>query len=528
MRHPAGSVAPAARPGHVILNAMTVVGAVIACLGLGGSGFALIAGFLEQDPSAVKGILGYLVMPAVALAGVLLMLAGVLLGAWRDARMARLAGERPAVRIDVGGWRQLAGIAAFAAIAVGSLGVLGGTSYRAIQFTESTTFCGTCHTVMQPQVEAHLTSPHAVVECAQCHIAYRSGPVGPNLTAYVDSKINGLRQVYAVVTGTYDRPIVAPADKIPATNLTCEGCHAPDANYGIPIRQFTTYGSDEANSRQTRLLAFRVGGGSSNGGTPAIHWHATAKVDYRASDPQRQIISWVRVTRRDGTTEEWRNPHVALAAGLTGTPQRMTCIDCHNRVGHRIPGPGELIDQALEAGRIDRTLPYVKRESLALLSADGASPAQLALRFTKPGWFDGLATFYQQQYPDIAKSRQAAIRRAIDEMERISRQILYPDMNADWQTYPNNLGHTLSHGLASDVVDTSTGCFRCHGTLVSTSTGKQLAGTLGGQGCLACHSVGQAPGTAAPLDRSSDQACALCHVDVTNGSLALPPTPSPP
>ena len=512
------------RQPHVILNPITILGACVALLGLGGAGFALVAGFLDEDPSTIKGILGYVVMPNIALGGLVLMIAGVLWGAWHGARAAAAVGEPASVRIDLNGWRHLFGIAAFLAIAVGSLTVLGGTTYRAIEFTESTTFCGTCHTVMQPQVESHVTSPHAEVECTKCHIAYRASPLGPNAKAYIDSKIGGLRQTYSVITGSYDHPVRAPADAIPATNTTCEGCHAPDKDYGVVLRQYQEYASDEKNTRHTRVLAFPVGSDGKDDDAHAIHWHATAKLYYVATDESRTAISWAGV-ETPGGMEEWTNPTEGLAEGATDR-QLMSCIDCHNRAGHKIPTPDELVDDALERGRMDRTLPYIKRETVALLggTGEGANPKLLAAQFAQPGWFDRLATFYRDNYPEVAVSKEAAIQNAIDEMKKISKQILYPDMEADWLTYPDNLSHRLPTGLGSASGQQTPGCFRCHGTLVNKTTGERLAGTMGGEGCLSCHGVTSNGETKiGPTDPTKTETCSLCHVTADMAQLGGAP-----
>jgi hypothetical protein len=503
---------PRRRP-HVFVNPITVLGALLACVGVGGAGFALVFGFLDEDPSAVKGLLGYVVMPSIALGGVVLMLAGVMLGAWLQARTASDAGERPGVHVDIGNSRQLLGIGMFCVIAIGSLSVLGGTTYRAIGFMESTTFCGTCHKVMQPQVDAHLTSPHAEVECTKCHIAYQSGPLGPNTPAYINAKIGGLRQTLAVMTGSYPQPIRASVDKLPPTNTTCEGCHSPDKNYGVMIRQFNSSAPDEQNGRQTRLLAFQVGGGKAGDAT-GIHWHATSKVWYRATDALRSVISWVGVETPNGL-EEWTNPNAPV--GEPGGRQLMSCIDCHNRVGHQIPSPDELVDTALDSGRLDRSLPYLKRESVKLLGGNGAgaNPDQLAAQFRQPTWFDQLAGFYNDNYPEIASSKHDSIQNAIDELKRISKQILYPDMSTDWLTYPDNLSHSLPEGIQTLAGQASPGCFRCHGTLVNAVTGERLAGTMGGDSCLACHGVGE--GSQLQIrkgDPTQAEACTLCHVNI--------------
>jgi nitrate/TMAO reductase-like tetraheme cytochrome c subunit len=521
---------PAPAQPHVILNFMTILGAIIAAAGLGGAGFALVAGFLNADPSAVKGILGYVVMPNVALFGVLLMAAGVARGAWRAARAAEAAGQPPSVRIDIGGWRQLLGIAAFAGIAIGALIVLGGTAYRGIEFTESTTFCGTCHRAMQPQVEAHLTGPHVDVECAKCHVAYRASPLGPNTTAYLSSKIGGMRQLLAVMTDSFDRPIRAPANAIPATNSTCQACHPADKDYRVVLRAYQEYADDEGNTRHTRVLAFNVGAAgdqTANANGPVIHWHASAKLYYIPTDESRSAISWAGV-EGPGGLDEWTNPNAPLA----GTPvasqrQLMSCIDCHNRAGHRIPTPDELVDDALEHGRIDRTLPYVKREAVSLLGGTppAAAPDVLGAEFSRSGWFDQLAKFYADNYPEIAATRQDAIRSAVNELKKMSAQILYPAMGTDWLTYPDNLSHALPAGIGATAAKDTPGCFRCHGTLVNVKTKQLLPGTMGGGGCLACHGVASGSTTAiGAVDPTKTQVCSYCHHTVEEQAVGIATT----
>jgi nitrate/TMAO reductase-like tetraheme cytochrome c subunit len=521
----AGGTAPG-HP-HVILNVVTILGAIIAVAGMAGSSFALVAGYLNADPSAVKGMLGYVVMPNVALLGVLLMAAGVARGAWRAARAAEVAGQPRSVRVDIGGWRQSLGIVAFAGIAVGTLVVLGGTAYRGIEFTESTTFCSTCHVAMQPQVQAHATGPHVDVECAKCHVAYRASPLGPNATAYISSKIGGMRQLVAVISDSFDRPIRAPASAIPATNSTCEACHPSGKDYRVVLRAYHEYATDEASTRHTRVLAFNVGAAgeqTSDANGPIIHWHASAKVYYVPGNEDRSVISWVGVQGAGGL-DEWTNPNAPLA----GTPEAsrrelMSCIDCHNRAGHRIPTPDELVDDALESGRIDRTLPYVKREALSLLGGTAPVPApdDLGKDFAKKGWFEQLSKFYAEKYPEIAATRRDAIGSAVEELRRISVQILYPSMKTNWQTYPDNLSHALPAGMGATAQNDTPGCFRCHGTLVNTKTQQLLPGTMGGGGCLACHGAAVGGRTEiGTVDPTKTLVCSYCHHTVEEKAVGI-------
>ena len=62
---------------------------------------------------------------------------------------------------------------------------------------------------MHPQYTAWQDAPHSEVACVQCHI-------GEGGRAFVKYKMNGMRQLYRVVTGHYPRPIPGVADLRPA------------------------------------------------------------------------------------------------------------------------------------------------------------------------------------------------------------------------------------------------------------------------------------------------------------------------
>jgi len=73
--------------------------------------------------------------------------------------------------------------------------------FEGYEFSDSPVFCGTvCHKVMAPEYSAYRRSPHAKVACVECHI-------GPGVSWFVKAKISGLRQVWGVLTNSYDRPI---------------------------------------------------------------------------------------------------------------------------------------------------------------------------------------------------------------------------------------------------------------------------------------------------------------------------------
>lgn len=498
------------RPPHVTRNPVSLLGGILAITGLGALAFFLAIQFLGEGSGHYLGVVIYMGLPALLVFGLLLIPVGALWEGRRRAVAARQGrGVPPAMVLDFGNARHLLGVLGFAATTVVILGVLGATGYRAIEFMDSPSFCETCHDVMEPQIEAYKRSEHAEIACTACHIGPEAGPIGPGASRYVEAKIGGLRQTYLVLTRAFSRPVHAEPERIPETSETCQRCHAPGRDYGLSVRVYRTFLPDETNSPHVRVLAFQTGrGASENQEGAGIHWHTTANLLYRAADADRQVIAWVGLETDEGL-KEWVNPEVS-AYERRNEPIRMDCIACHNRTGHRIPSPGELVDEALATGRLASDLPYLKREALRLLGVGEVLPDLdgLTAWWLQDGWFEQLEDFYRENYPDIATSRGAAIRAAVDELKRISKEVLYPDMRAAWFTYPDNLGHP--------VFDWGNpGCFRCHGTLVNVETGERLKGTVGGEGCLGCHELDWQEGTRLEeAELPGADRCTLCHVGI--------------
>ena len=480
-----------------------MLGGFLALVAFGGLIFFLGIQLLQVEPSPYIGMLVYVGLPMVLIIGLLLVPAGMMWEARRRMLAARRgAGVPPALQIDFGNPRHLIGVMMFATLTILILGVLGATGFGAVEFMESPEFCGTtCHTVMEPQYEPYKRSAHAEVNCTSCHI-------GPGASWYVQSKLSGAKQLYAVLLDTYPRPIPAPIENLRPARDTCEGCHWREKAYGMFLRVYRTYLPDESNSQHVRALAFRVGTGGDNleqaGG---VHWHTAARVWYRTVDKERQEIATVRV-EKDGKIEQWVNPDVK--PGIELQPERlMDCIDCHNRAAHKIPAPDQLVDEALTAGKMDISLPYLKRESLRLLGQDGSLPTadQLVDNWGKDGWFDQLGEFYEKNYPDVAQSKAESIQKAIAELKAITKQVAYPDMLTTWLTYADNRGHPGLEGI-------NRGCFRCHTTLIRVQDGQRLPGGVGGSGCLACHNLGDKGEQQLGGDPISSSECAYCHVSI--------------
>ncbi|NOZ26577.1 MAG: cytochrome C [Chloroflexi bacterium] len=348
------------------------------------------------------------------------------------------------------------------------------SGYEVYHYTESSEFCGTvCHPMVS-QFARYQRSPHANVECAKCHI-------GPGASFFIKSKIDGLKQVYAVLANTYSRPIKSPVHDLRPARETCEECHTPTLFKDNIIKTILHYDNDEANTPVQSTLILKMGGyQESTGISQGIHWHITNPVYYIASDEQRQVILWVGVEQKDGTMKEYFARDVLLMAQTSfveearkkGLVREMDCIDCHNRTAHYIPTPEEMVDEAISTGRIPADLPYIRAKAVEVLK-----PLYSSLNEAYEA-IDGLMDFYRVGYPAVYTNRRKDIESALAELKRIYAQTNFPEIGLNWQTNPNNERHTPFPG-----------CFRCHdGKHVSTDESGKAIDTIAVK-CNLCHTV---------------------------------------
>jgi len=328
--------------------------------------------------------------------------------------------------------------------------------------TESKEFCGLlCHP-NRPEYVTHEASPHANVECGTCH-------VGPGLTPKITAKIYGVGELVSLLTNSYDRPIQLPVERLRPARDICEQCHWPGISNPDRLRLIETFAADEQNTGSRTSLTMRLGGGQTDGSAgQGVHWHVANPVQYVATDRLNQQIAWVGLTV-NGQQVGYQQQGVQLTPEqLAKLPRRdMDCLDCHNRATHVFVKPEQKLDEALASGRIDRSLPFVKREGLKLLSASYPSQDKGVAAMV------GLADFYRSQYPSVLSAKQQAIDQAVAALQDIYRQTVFPEMNLTWQAYPNNLGHADFPG-----------CFRCHDGQHLNAQGEAIPAN-----CTLCHSV---------------------------------------
>ncbi len=390
------------------------------------------------------------------------------------------------------------GVVLFAFLVTGTAVAAGAGVMHAVEYSESIGFCGLCHT-MDPEQKGLAASAHANVTCAECHVE-------PGVAGFVKAKINGTRQLAEVVTGTFPKPI-PPADHaaLPSTKDTCLSCHTLRSITagGGPTQLILrpSYADDEKNTRTTVAVLLRPAAvGSSD--AVSVHWHVEKDVTYTSPDEHRQTIDLVEFTDDKGQKETYiagskitdslnTRADVATLRKAEDT-HTMDCLDCHNRVGHPLASPSKAVDEALASGALDASVPWIKRDTLALLTKHYPSEADATAAISE------FAGSYEQRYPLEGDSGGAPDLGTT--LRTIYDQSATPEMKVVAATYPDNLGH-----------QSAPGCFRCHdGAHYRVVEGKVTTEKIPST-CQTCHTFPQSgldasnvPVGAAPESHTDD------------------------
>lgn len=431
---------------------------------MAGVALVTLAGFswLFVLPTSVRGNVGnpyigllvFIAIPAVFFAGLILIPIGIALGRRKAASGLGEAADRKAA------WRR-AGMF-FAIMTLANVVIGSQLTYRAVEHMETVQFCGqSCH-VMKPEFTAHLLQPHQAVACVECHVT-------PGASGWVQSKINGTRQLMGVVFNSYPRPIESAmeSDRLVPSADTCEGCHAREKFIGPRLYIHTEFKDDEPNTRMETVLVMRVGGGSL-GGIHGAHMGPGVRIRYRAADKKRQTIPWVEYTDSANVTRTYLASGTKAEAVSSLPTFEMQCVDCHNRAAHSFDLPERAVDRAIGRGQLPGDLAFLKKTSIELLKAPYASQDEAAQKIPA-----ALDSFYQQKYGDVWAKRSNDVQLAAQALVGIYQSNVFPDLKVTWGTYPNNLGHMDDPG-----------CFRCHDDSHASSDKKTIP-----QDCSTCHEM---------------------------------------
>ncbi|MBS2100224.1 cytochrome c3 family protein [Carboxylicivirga linearis] len=444
-------------------NHISLVGTIIAGISILLIILSFILSFIFNAGSSYLGLFSYILLPGIMLLGLILIPIGMLFST-RKARKNNIEQYKKWIVIDFNDprYRNAASVFFIGTVVLMLLSAVG--SYEAYHYTESVEFCGkVCHKVMKPEYVTYTNSSHARVACVECH-------VGQGADWYVKSKLSGLYQVYAVATNNYPKPIPTPISSLRPAKETCEECHWPQKFYTPRLHTEKHYLSDSLNTEWMIQLQMKTNSQhSSNNLAEGIHWHINpnVKIEYIAADETRESIPWVRyINLKTNDTTLYEDTWGPLDPEdiKTATIRTMDCMDCHNRPSHNYHLPSDFVDYAISSGDIPK-LPQIKYIAMEVLK-DPYPTTDTALMVIK----NTIQHFYEENYSEL---QPEAITQAIEGISNGYLNNIFPEMGANWDVYPDHIGHVEFNG-----------CFRCH-----NDTHESLAGNKITKDCNACHSI---------------------------------------
>jgi len=449
-------------------NVISGIGVLIFLIAALNIAFLVMIEMSSDHENPYVGIMAYAVIPGFLVFGLLLFVAGMIRERRRRRRMHDSdIGWYPV--IDFNNPRHLRNffLTVIFTVIFFSISILG--SYKAFHYTESDAFCGTlCHEIMHPEYTAYKASPHAKVGCVGCH-------VGAGADWYVKSKLSGAYQLYATARNIYPRPVQSPVENLRPAQETCESCHWPEKFWGAQLKVFNHFGYDETNTPRETQLLIKVGGGRATGSkSGGIHYHMNIdnEITYVPADRQHQIIPYVKVkSKKSGKVTEYylQGDGAMTPEQVAGAKaKKMDCVGCHNRPTHIYWAPDQSIDQALLSNAIDRSIPYIKAQTVDVLDDEYKTTDEAVASIKQK-----LEKYYSENYPELMQKDRAKIDQAVKATQAIFRQTIFPEMRVNWKVHPNNLGHLYSAG-----------CFRCHDNQHKSKEGKVLS-----KDCNLCHNV---------------------------------------
>jgi len=446
-------------------NSVTLTGTVLTASGaVTMVAFWLYDFLLPGPPHPYIGILIFLILPGIFVIGLILIPIGTVVRRHALRKRGELLDIYPAIDLRKPLIRHVflaIGLTTFVNVLI-----FGTASYRAVGYMDTTQFCGqTCHTVMEPEFTAYQGSPHAHVDCVECHI-------GPGAGWFVRSKLSGVRQVFAVTFHTYSTPIPAPVKYLRPARETCEHCHWPQRFTGDKFLVKTSYKDDEKNTAATTVLLLKIGGRTWQGsvGIHGRHLADGSQIRYISTDLQRQVIPSVFYTNAQGKTVEYVSSDIKTTRQQldAGEHRVMDCVDCHNRPTHAFELPEPAVNKQMAAGLISPELPFIRKKAIEVLKAEypdrGTASRQI---------IEALTSFYRSNYPAVYNSRRALVQQSAESISEIYLRNIFPAMKMSWGVHPNNLGH-----------NDFPGCFRCHDGSHTSADGQTIPND-----CTTCHNL---------------------------------------
>jgi NapC/NirT cytochrome c family, N-terminal region len=350
-----------------------------------------------------------------------------------------------------------------AVIGVAGIGAAGIVGW---EYSNSDEFCANmCHSVHPEETIAHKGGSHARVHCVECHM-------GRNSTLHLMAlKPTHAKELWGMIVG-HERPTVATT--LRPSREACESCHWPAAEHDDSIMLKMHYGTDPASSETRTMLVLHTGFGVlREGSSKGVHWHIENDVRFVSLDPQRREIPWVEVRNADGSTVTYTDVDTRSTAAeiAAAEPRPMVCYDCHNNVGHVFANPEVAVDEAIAAGRIDRSLPGAKARAKAIIDAAGELSGERDKREAEIDRLIAEASAGAGTKPgDRQKEQQFNAT-----MKDIMLASTFEADGITWKSFPDHTGHSETPG-----------CFRCHDGKHFNEQGEAIR-----LQCTLCHGLPQ-------------------------------------
>jgi hypothetical protein len=433
-------------------------GAITSASGVTMIGYWLVEMFGRPNDNPYLGIIFFLLLPALFIAGLVLIPVGIYVRRRKLQKAGLIPAEFPKIDFNDRIFRHGVDIVLVATVV--NVLVVAMASYRGAAYMDSPQFCGqSCH-VMHPEYTAYKISAHSHVECVACHI-------GSGAASYFAAKVNGTKQLIEVAFDRYPTPIESPVTSLRPARDICEGCHTPARFIGEKLLVKSSFADDEKNTETQTVVVLHLGGRDSLSHLTGIHGVHLGHIEYVATDPTRTSIPWVQKRNEDGSVTEFA-ASTAGAGVPVGERRVMDCIDCHNRASHTFVTAEDAINRAMAEGAISPDLPYIHKEGLALLKTNYASEDEARAKIPAQ-----LTDFYKAQNPGVLAEKAGLVKAAADQLVTLYSQNVFPYMKVTWGTHPNHIGH-MSYP----------GCFRCHDGDHTAKDGKAIT-----QDCAACHNL---------------------------------------
>lgn len=449
-------------------NMLSFVGTALAIISLSFIFLFFLVGIIFENTSSYLGLFTYIILPVFLIIGLILIPVGMMIEVKRRKKreLEYISKGWPIIDMNITRYRNAILIFGIGTVFFIFLTALG--SYEAFHYTESVEFCGTvCHEVMKPEYIAYSNSPHARVACVDCH-------VGAGADWYVRSKLSGLRQVWAVLTDDFSRPIPTPIHDLRPARETCEECHWPEKFYARQLINEKHFLTDSGNTEWNIGLQMKTGPShSAQGLSEGIHWHINPKVkiEYVPKRDNRLDIPWVKYTNLE-TGEETiyidEDNMLSEEKMAEAELREMDCMDCHTRPSHHYYTPMEFIDDGMTAGRIPKDLPFIKKVAMDIF-VDPFDHTDTALMVIRSSILD----FYKEELPEVYETRMDDINQAIEGIIMGFNQNIFPEMQVSWDAYVDHIGHK-----------TYNGCFRCHDDNHISTSGEIIR-----KDCNICHTI---------------------------------------